>query len=147
MGSLLDRVLTNKDNPAANLLLNASDDRCHQLPDGSTIYDSTIAAINRILVLNPHLHKRPTGSSAHPYQLYDGHTPVNLTDKRAFLTLVKADWTPRTPYQTILVERYIMKCVPTFSRNCIVISEGLIWDREAGVLRNIKKDEKVRTVS
>ena len=147
MGSLLDRVLTNKDNPAADLLLNASDDRCHQLPDGSVIYDSTIAAINRILALNPHLHKRPTGSSAHPYHLYDGHTPVNLTDKRTFLDLLKADWTPRTPYQAILVERYVMKCVPTFSRDRIVISEGLIWDRETATLRKIDKDEEIRTVS
>lgn len=147
MANLLDRVLSNKDNPSADQLLSPTADNPHQLPDGSIIYDSTIAAINRILALNPHLHKRATGIKSRPYDLYDGHAPVDLTDKRTFLTLVKADWTPRTPYQTILVERYVTKYAPVLSRDCLMISDGLIWDREAGALREIKKNEEIRTVS
>ena len=147
MSNLLDKVLKNKDRPSVDSLLAPIDDQPHELKDGSVIYDSTIAAINRILALNPHLHKRATGIKSHPYDLYDGHIPVDLTDKRTFLTLVKADWTPRTPYQTILVERYVTKYAPILSRDCLVISEGLIWDRETGRLRKIKKNEEVRTVS
>lgn len=147
MSNLLDKVLKNKDRPSADSLLAPIDDQPHELRDGSVIYDSTIAAINRILAVNPHLHKRATGIKSRPYDLYDGHTPVDLTDKRTFLTLVKADWTPRTPYQTILVERYVTKYAPLLSRDCLMISDGLIWDRETGRLRKIKKDEEVRTVS
>ena len=147
MSNLLDRVLKNKDNPTADALIFPTDDKPHTLSDGSVIYDSTIAAINRILSVNLHLHKRSTGVAAKPYRLYDGHIPIDLTDRRTFLTLLKADWLPKTPYQTILVERYVLKYAPTFSKECIVISDGLIWDRNEGKLRTFKEGGNIRTVS
>lgn len=147
MPSLLDQVLKNKDKPSADSLLSPKDDQPHQLSDGSVIYDSTIAAINRILSLNPHLHKRSTGISSSPWQLYNGHTPVDLTNKRTFLSLVHADWAPRTPHQLVLLMEHVEKYAPTFSRDCIVISDHLIWDRTAGVLRTFTDEEDIRTVS
>lgn len=147
MPSLLDQVLENKDNPSSDFLLNPKDDQPHTLSDGSVIYDSTIAAINRILLLNPHLHKRPSGTASSPYELYNGHTPVDLLDKRAFLSLLKADWTPRTPYQSVLVAEYVAKYVPILSRDCLVISDHLLWDRTTGTLRTYTDDDQTRTVS
>lgn len=147
MPSLLDQVLENKDNPSADSLLFPKDDQPHALPDGSIIYDSTIAAINRILALNQHLHKRPTGISSSPYQLYNGHTPVDLTDKRTFLSLIHADWTPRTPHQLVLLMDYVEKYAPTFSRDCVVISNHLLWDRTTGELRSFADEDGIRTVS
>jgi len=147
MPSLLDQVLKNKDAPSADSLLSPADDQPHQLSDGSVIYDSTIAAINRILSLNPHLHKRATGVSSSPYQLYNGHVPVDLTDKRTFLSLIHADWTPKTPHQLVLLMEYVEKYAPTFSRDCIVISDHLIWDRTTGELRTFTDEDGIRTVS
>lgn len=147
MMSLLDQVLENKDKPSADSLLSPNDDRPHQLSDGSVIYDSTIVAINRILALNPHLHKRPTGISSSPYQLYNGHTPVDLTDKRTFLSLIHADWTPKTPHQLVLLMEYVEKYAPTFSRDCIVISDHLIWNRTTGELRTFTDEDNIRMVS
>lgn len=138
MSSLLDQVLESKDNPSADSLLSPTDDHPHTLHDGSVIYDSTIAAINRILFLNPHLHKRPTGSSSHPYELYNGHTPVNLLDKHTFLSLLKADWTPQTRYQSTLVCDYVEKLAPTLSRDCFLITDTLLWDRTTGTLQKIE---------
>lgn len=137
MPSLLDQVLESKDNPSADSLLSPTDDQPHQLPDGSVIYDSTIAAINRILELNPHLHKRPTGSPSRPYQLYNGHIPVDLADKRTFLSLLKADWEPRTHYQLVFLEQKVMELAPVFSLDCILVTDTLLWDRTTGVLREI----------
>lgn len=145
--SLLDQVLRNKDNPSADSFLSPKNDAPHTLPDGSIIYDSTIAAINRILALNPHLHKRPTGVSSVPYALYNGHAPVDLSDKRTFLSLIHADWTPRTPHQVVLLLEYVERLAPTFSRDKIVISEGLIWNRETGELETYKEGDDIRTVS
>lgn len=147
MTSLLDKVLSSKDNPAADSLLSPTDDRSHTLPDGSTIYDSTVAAINRILDLNPHLHKRSTGISSRPYALYNGAQPVDLADKRTFLSLLKADWTPRTKFQLVFLEQKVLELAPTLSRDCIVVSEGLIWDREAGKLKTYKEEDNIKTVS
>lgn len=147
MPSLLDQVLENKDNPNSDSLLSPKDDQSHTLSDGSVIYDSTIAAINRILSLNPHLHKRPSGVASSPYELYNGHTPVDLLDKRAFLSLLKADWTPCTPYQSVLVAEYVAKYAPLLSRDCIVISDHLLWDRTTGTLRTYTDDGQIRTVS
>lgn len=147
MPSLLDQVLENKDNPSSDSLLSPKDDQPHTLSDGSVIYDSTIAAINRILSLNPHLHKRPSGTASSTYELYNGHTPVDLLDKRVFLSLLKADWTPRTPYQSVLVAEYVAKYVPVLSRDCLVISDHLLWDRTTGTLRTYTDDDQIRTVS
>lgn len=147
MSSLLDQVLKAKDNPSADSLLNPQDDQPHALSDGSIIYDSTIAAINRVLSLNPHLHKRPTGISSNPYELYNGHTPVDLLDKHTFLSFLKADWTPRTRYQTALVYDYVMKLAPTLSRDCILVADSLLWDRTTGTLRKVKKSDNIHTVS
>lgn len=147
MPNLLDQVLRNKDNPSADSLLSPTDDRPHTLSDGSTVYDSTIAAVNRILTLNPHLHKRPTGIQSQPFALYNSHTPVDLTDKRTLLSLLKADWEPRTKFQLVFLEQKVMELAPTFSRDCIVISDGLIWDRQTGTLRNFTEEDNIKTVS
>lgn len=147
MASLLDKVLTNKDNPTADQLLSPTDDKPHTLKDGSVVYDSTIAAINRILVLNPHLHKRTTGLVNKPYQLYNGYAPVDLSDKKTFLSLLKADFEPRTPFQTAFLIDKVTELAPILSRDCIVISDGLLWDRETGKLRTYDENDNIRTVS
>ena len=138
MPSLLDQVLDAKDSPAADSLLNPTDDKAHKLDNGAVIYDSTIAAINRILALNPHLHKRPTGVRSRPYELYNGHTPVDVLDRRTFLSLLKSDWEPKSPYQSTLVENYVMELAPTFSRDGILVTDSLLWDRTEGVLKEIE---------
>jgi len=145
MASLLDKVLTNKDNPTADQLLAPTDDKPHTLEDGSVIYDSTYAAIERILALNPHLHKRQATFS--DWVLYNGHKQVDLTNKQTFLSLLRADWTPATPWQTAFLIEQIMERVPTLSKDCFVISEGLLWDREQGKLRNFTEEDNIRTVS
>ena len=147
MASLLDKVLTNKDNPTADQLLSPTDDKPHTLEDGSVVYDSTFAAIERILAVNPHLHKRKTGIAAEPYRLYNGHTPIDLTDKQTFFTLLRADWSPTTPWQTAFLVEQVIKRASTLSRDCIIISEGLLWDRESGKLRTFTEDDNIRTVS
>ena len=145
--SLLDQVLLSKDRPSSDTLLNPTNDTPHTLPDGSIIYDSTIAAVNRILSLNPHLHKRPSGVSSHPYDLYNSHTPVNLTDKRTFLSLLKADWLPQTPFQAVLCAKLVEEYAPTLSRDCIAITDSLLWDTRTATLRSISPDDPIATVS
>ena len=147
MSDLLDRVLKNKDNPTADQLLSPDDDKTHTLPDGAVVYDSTIAAINRILAINLHLHKRATGVAANPYQLYNGNAPVDLADKKTFLSLLRADFTPKTPFQTAFLIGKVTELAPLLSRDCIVISDGLLWDRNEGILKNFTKADKIRTVS
>ena len=146
MPSLLDQVLKSKDNPSANSLLSPEDDEPHTLPDGSVVYDSTIAAINRILSLNPHLHKRPTSSNSHPYQLYNGHTSIDLSDKQTFLSLLKADWEPSTRFQVVFLIDKVMELAPIFSKDCVLITDFLLWDRATGTLRQVEPGS-VRSVS
>lgn len=136
--SLLEQVLRNKDTPSADSLLSPNDDEPHTLSDGSVVYDSTIAAINRILALNPHLHKRPTGVASSPFVLFNGHTPVDLTDKRTFLSLLKADWAPKTRYQLVFLIDKVTELAPTFSRDCILVTDTLLWDRTTGELKTIE---------
>ena len=145
--SLLDQVLKNKDNPTPDSLLSPIDDQPHTLPDGSQIYDSTIAAVNRILELNPHLHKRPTGIPSRPYELYNSHTPVDLLDKRTFLSLIKADWTPATPFQAVKCAELVEEYAPLFSRDKLVISENLLWNRATGELETYTDEDGIHTVS
>lgn len=145
--SLLDQVLKAKDSPSADSLLSPDDDQPHTLPDGSVVYDSTIVAINRILALNPHLHKRPTGITSSPYVLYNGHTSVDILDKQTFLTLLKADWEPRTKFQTVFLVNKVMELVPVLSRDCIIISDSLVWDRTTATLHRISPEDTFRTVS
>lgn len=147
MSSLLDQVLRNKENPSADALLAPKDDRAHTLSDGAVIYDSTVSAINRILEKNPHLHKRPTGVPSAPYALYNGHTPVSLTDRQTFLRLLKADWLPATPYQAAFLADKVLELAPTLSRDCLMVSDYLIWDREEGELRKIEDEGSIRSVS
>lgn len=145
--SLLDKVLRKKDNPSADALLDPVNDMPHTLPDGAVIYDSTVAAINRILSVNPHLHKRETGYASHPYQLYNGQAPLDLADKMTFLSTIKADWMPRTRYQLVFLINKVTELAPLFSKDAIVISEGLIWNRETGKIETFTKDDGIRTVS
>lgn len=144
--SLLDRVLENKDNPGAGASLSPMDDQPHTLPDGSVVYDSTIAAINRILEVNPHLNKRPTGIAAEPYILYNGHSPVDLTDKKTFLSLLRADWVPATPWQTAFLMEKVLELAPVYSKDCVVICDGLLWDRTDGKLKTFTERDNIRTV-
>ena len=146
MPSLLEQILSNKDNPSADFTMSPRVDSPRQLPDGSVVYTSTAGAINRILSLNPHLHKRATGVEGE-YQLYNGWTPVNLDDKMTFLSLLKSDWTPATPFQMAFLVKKVTELAPLLSRDCIIVSDGLIWDRDKGELRKIKKDETIRSVS
>lgn len=145
--SLLDQVLKNKDNPSPDSLLFPVDDQSHTLPDGSQIYDSTIAAVNRILSLNPHLHKRPTGISSHPYELYNSHTPVDLLNKRTFLSLLKADWAPATPFQAVKCAELVEQYAPVFSRDKLIISDNLLWNRVTGELETYTDEDDIHTVS
>ena len=145
MSDLLDRVLKNKDNPTADQLLAPADDKPHTLEDGSVIYDSTYAAIERILKLNPHLHKRQI--TVNSWVLYNGHKPIDLVNRQTFLSLLRADWTPATPWQTAYLVEQIMNRVPVLSKDCFVISEGLLWDRDQGKLRTFTEDDNIRTVS
>lgn len=147
MPSLLDKVLSSKDNPTADSLLSPTDDRPHTSPDGSTVYDSTVAAINRILELNPHLHKRSTGIASRPYALYNGHRPISLTDKRTLLSLLKADWEPKTHYQLVFLEQKVMELAPLLSKDCVVVSDHLIWDSTTGTLRKFTDRDGIRTTS
>lgn len=147
MPSLLDQVLEAKNSPPADSLLSPVDDQPHTLPDGSVIYDSTIAAVNRILSLNPHLHKRSTSIPSHPYELYNSHAPVNLLDKHTFLSLLKADWTPATPFQAVKCAELVEQHAPLLSRDKIVISEGLLWNRSTGELETYADKDNIHTVS
>lgn len=146
MPSLLDQVLASKENPSADALLSPQDDAPHTLSDGSVIYDSTIAAINRILSLNPHLHKRSTGVTSHPYELYNGHTPVDLLDKHTFLSLLKADWEPQTRYQSTLLVDKVMELAPTLSYDGFAITDTLFWDRANQTLVDVPPNS-IKTVS
>ena len=146
MPSLLDQVLQNKDNPSADALFSSDKDEAHQLPDGGVVYDSTIAAINRILSLNPHLHKRETGIASEPFRLYNGHIPIDLADKKTFLLLLRADWTPVNPWQVAFLCEKVLELAPVLSRDCIVISDGLIWDRNEGRLKTFEEGDNIRSV-
>ena len=146
MSSLLDQVLKNKDNPSADSLFSEENDSPHQLPDGGVVYDSTLAAIKRILSINPHLHKRETGIASEPYRLYNGHTPVDLSDKKTFLLLLRADWTPVNPWQVAFLCEKVLELAPVLSRDCVIISDGLIWDRVEGKLKNFEEGDNIKSV-
>ena len=149
MPSLLDRILDSKENPSADTFLSPKDNLQHQLPDGEVIYDSTIAAINRILTLNPHLHKRQSLEQQGAYQLYNGHTPVDLADKKTFLSLLRSDWVPPTPFQVVLVEKYVTEFAPSLSLRGFFIAPNLLWDMENATLIKMTDEElkQIRTVS
>lgn len=149
MGSLLDKVLASKDSPSADIVLSPKDDGAHVLPDGAVVYDSTIAAINRILELNPYLHKRLTGVRSRPYALYNQHTQVDLTDRRTLLSLLRADWAPCTHYQLVFLEQKVIELAPVLSYGGLFIPPNLLWDRESGKLKVLSDEElkELRTVS
>lgn len=148
MSSLLDQVLNNMENPTAESVLSPRADTQHTLSDGSVIYDSTIAAINRMLSVNPHLHKRFTGVEGE-YRLYNGYAPVDLDDKITFLNLLRADWTPASPFQTAFLIRKVIELAPLLSKDCIVVPPNLLWDSSSGRLKKMTEKElnKIRTVS
>ncbi len=148
MSSLLDQVLSNMENPSVRSMIASHTDSQHTLSDGSVVYDSTIAAINRILSVNPHLHKRFTGMEGE-YKLYNGWTPVDLDDKITFLNLLKSDWTPASPFQTAFLIKKVIELAPLLSKDCIVVPPNLLWDSSSGRLRKMTDEElsKIRTVS
>lgn len=140
--SLLDQVLKNKDTPSTPTLFpDKEHDAAHILPDGSEIFDSTIMAFNRIYKLNPGLHKRAVLFSG-AYQMYNRYLPVDLSDKQTFLSLIKADFQPATPYQAMLLLKLIEEYAPVFSRDLIQVSEDLVWDTPGATLRPFTDEER-----
>lgn len=145
MPSLLDQVLERREHP--QLDGPPDEDTPHQLLDGSIVYDSTISALNRILDLNPHLHKRPTGDPSCPFILFNGHQPLRVLDDRTLLGLLRADFTPKTKYQLVFLEQQLFDLAPTLSFDCFVVSEGLLWDKRTGELRTFTEADQIKTIT
>lgn len=133
--SLLTKVLDSKDNPSVESALSPREDLPHKLPDGSVVYDSTISAINRIFELNPALHKRVTSKGE---RLYDGRTPVDITNQLQMLKLLHGDWAPKTDWQVIFLQEKVMEIAPIYSFDCFEVSPYLLWDREEAKLKKVK---------
>ena len=145
MSSLLDRVLDSKDNPSVETALAPTDDRPHTLPDGSVVYDSTIAAINRIFELNPHLYKRPTMGRI--YELYNGSQKINLDNWNHILSLLRGDWRPASDWQTTVLREKVMEMAPVISVGSFLVSEGLVWDKADCKLKRLEEGDTIRTTS
>lgn len=145
MSSLLDKVLDKKDNPSVETSLSPRDDQAHQLPDGSIVYDSTIAAINRVFELNPHLYKKHT--HGHEFDLYNGSKRVNLNSWDQILSLVKGDWEPVTKWQVTFLREKIMELAPVMSVGSFKITNELLWDVEDAKLKRISEEDRIRTTS
>ena len=145
MSSLLDRVLDSKDNPSVDSVLAPQEDKPHTLSDGSVVYDSTIAAINRIFALNPHLYKRPTMGRI--YELYNGSQKINLDNWTHILSLLRGDWKPASNWQATFLKEKVMEMAPVISVGSFLISDGLLWDKEAGQLKRLEEGDTIRTTS
>lgn len=142
MASLLDKVLDNKDNPSVESELFPNDDIAHKLPDGSTVNDSTIAAINRIFELNPHLYKRLLASG---WTLFNGDRRIDLCNRVDLMSLIRADWSPTTDWQESLLIEKVMELAPVYSRDCYIIGDGLIWDKKEAKLKRFTEKDNIRS--
>ena len=144
MASLLDKVLNAKDSPTADSLLSPADDQPHKLEDGSVIYDSTIAAINRVFEYNPNLCKREVAD--HTYEMYNGRKRIDLKNEFQMLNLVRGDWTPKTKFQLALFCRLVTEIAPLFSFDGYIISDGLYWDCRTSTLKHFTEEDNIRSV-
>lgn len=133
MPSLLDKVLTSKENPVADTLLSPKDDKPHTLSDGSVVYDSTIAAINRVFEINPHLYKK---SSDRGESLYLGRERLTLSGEQ-ILSLLRSDWVPKSDWQLTFFKEKVMEIAPTLSFDGYAITDYLFWDKETQTLKRV----------
>lgn len=145
--SLLDEVLANRAKQGSSIKLSPKQNKLQQLNGDIAVYDSTVAAIERVFALNPHLHRRFSGVPVTTYTLYNGHTPIDLNNKRTFLSIIKADWVPTSPYQLTFLIDCVTDSAPTLSYDAFYISEGLIWDRNTSTLRRLNGKKPFYTVS
>ena len=145
MASLLDKVLDNKDNPEADKALSPQVDNSHKLPDGAVVFDSTIAAVNRVFELNPNLHKRQT--LAGEYELYDKNRRITLDSEYQILQLIRGDWKPRTKYQLAWFKEKVLELAPIVSFDFYAVTDSLIWDKNEAKLKRVSDDDNIRTVS
>ena len=143
--SLLDKVLDNKDNPTVDFELSPKDDKPHRAKDGSIVYDSTIAAINRIFSLNPHLNKR-LSLRGNP-QLFNGSKRVDLNNKHQLTELIRGDWEPKTEWQVTYLKEKVLEFAPDLSFAAYAITDDLYWDREDDKLKRVGDGDSIRTVS
>lgn len=142
MASLLDKVLDSKDNPSVDDALFPTEDVAHKLPDGSTVNDSTIAAINRIFKVNPHLYKRLLASG---WTLFNGDRKIDLSSRLDLMSLIRADWEPKNDWQEAFMVEKIMELTPVYSWDCYIIGDGLIWDKKEAKLKRFTEEDNIRT--
>lgn len=145
MGNLLDKVLDNKDNPTSEQLLAPQDDARHKLEDGSIVYDSTIAAVNRVFEVNPHLYKRRGRGGE--YELHNGETKLSVNSELQLMALVKGDWDPKTKYQLAWFKEKVIELAPTVSFDKYLITDDLVWDKDEAKLKRITDNDNIRTIS
>lgn len=143
MPSLLDKVLSSRDSPSADQILAPADDKPHVLEDGSVVYDSTIAAVNRVFAVNPHLYK--IRESYGVYKLYNAGTKISLRNVVQMYSLIKGDWEPKTKFQLAWFCTKVVELAPLLSFDCFIISDELIWDKETCTLRRASKEETKRS--
>ena len=143
MSSLLEQVLDNKDNPSVHDSLNPVDDTAHKLKDGTVVYDSTIAAINRVFEMNPNLYKLITPKGE---KLFIGHKQIKIETPTDVSRLVYGDWAPKTDWQLVFFKQKVMELAPKLSFDDYAVSDYLIWDRETATLKRINEDDNIRTI-
>ena len=145
MASLLDRVLDSKDNPTSDQVLAPQDDIGHKLEDGSIIYESTIAAVNRVFETNQHIYKRraPDGE----FELYNNGKQVKLDNEMQLIALIKGDWEPKSKYQLAWFKEKILELAPILSHDCYLVSDGLVWDKNDAKLKRITGKDNIKVVS
>lgn len=145
MASLLDKVLDSKDNPGSDQILAPQDDNRHKLDDGSIVYDSTIAAVNRVFEVNPHIYKRWTAKGG--FELYNNEKRINLDNEFQMLALLKGDWEPRSKYQLAWFKEKVLELAPILSYDCYFVSDGLVWDKNDAKLKRITEKDNIKVVS
>ena len=144
MSTLLDKVLESKDDPSSDSILSPTDDHAHKLPGGEIVYDSTIAAVNRLFEKNPNLCKRMTAPGK--YELYNGRIRINLISEFEILRLVKGDWKPKTKFQLAWFYEKVFELAPTLSFEGYIISDGLYWDSNSATLKHFTEEDNIRSV-
>lgn len=143
MDKLIDRVLKSKDDPSSESLLAPKDDHAHRLPGGEIVYDSTIAAVNRVFEKNPNLCKKLDGSNT--YSLYNGRNKINLRNEFELVRLIKGDWEPKTKFQLAWFYDKVFELAPVFSFDGYIISDGLYWDSKTATLKHFTEEDNIRS--
>lgn len=144
MGTLLEKVLESKDDPSSDSLLSPADDNAHKLPGGEIIYDSTIAAVNRVFEKNPNICKKIDYKGQ--FTLYNGRKVVNLTNELQLLRLVKGDWNPKTKFQLAWFYEKVFELAPTLSFEGYIVSDGLYWDVRTSTLKQFTEEDNIRSI-